>query len=112
MQSVPNLGQYPVTTADARYGGEMQADYVWSMYRPGLHPWLTDSDKKALETDVRFQFLKTRGAGGTQPLGVQHLLTPRNGRIDELRLGEQVIENVGALSYRRAQIDEREEAPF
>lgn len=84
-EPVENIGQRPVTTADARFGGEMAADFIMGMYRPSLDPELSEWDRKAIEHDIRLQFLKTRTDGGIHPGGVQHFWDERTGRISELR---------------------------
>ena len=80
-----NVGHQPLTMTDARFGGEMAADYVFGMYKPDLNPDLSEEDRKVMENDIRLQFLKTRSGGGIQPLGQQHFWDPRTGRISELR---------------------------
>lgn len=99
-QPVKNEGQWPVTMTDARFGGEMAGDYMMGMYRPYKHPLLAEQDRKRLENDVRFQFLKTRTAGDVHPSGVQHHWDLRTGRISELRWSQGVFENHTAATWR------------
>ena len=80
-----NVGHMPLTMTDARFGGEMAADYVFGMYKPDLDPELGEWDRQHLENDIRLQFLKTRSGGGIQPLGEQHFWDGRTGRIQELK---------------------------
>lgn len=57
----------PVSRRDARYGGDVAADYTLAAYRPGLAP---GSDYPT--TDFYMQFLKTRTSGGLHPSGLWH----------------------------------------
>lgn len=79
-----NQGHMPLTMTDARFGGEMAADYVLGMYRPSMNPALDAVTAAEMEQDLRLQFLKTRSGGGTMPFGVQHHWDPRTGRISEM----------------------------
>lgn len=80
-----NVGHMPLTMTDARFGGEMAADYVFGMYKPDLDPALSEEDREMMKSDIRLQFLKTRSGGGIHPLGLQHFWDGRTGRISELR---------------------------
>lgn len=84
----PNVGQFPLTTHDARYGGSTQSDYVVGMYRPSLNPELAPGDAAYIEHDIRFQLLKTRTDGGVVSNGIQHHWDTRTGRISELRFAD------------------------
>lgn len=82
---VKNEGHRPVRMSDAKYGGEVLADYVGAMYRPHLDPEMPPQEKDRRENDLRLQLLKTRTDGGTQLDGVQHHWDKRNGRIRQVR---------------------------
>lgn len=79
-----NQGHLPLSMTDARFGGEMAADYLGAMYRPALDPDRPDYEREMLANDLRLQFLKTRSAGGLHPGGMQHHWDERTGRISEI----------------------------
>jgi replicative DNA helicase len=81
-----NQGHLPLTMSDGNYAGEVLADYLLGMYRPGMDPTMTYNESLAYVHDVRLQFLKTRTGGGVVPWGVQHYWEPGTGKIQEIRL--------------------------
>ena len=76
-----NQGHQPLTMTDARFGGEMSADYVAGAFRPCLNPNLAPDMRAALDDDFRLQFLKTRSSGGIYPDGVRHHFDTQTGAI-------------------------------
>ena len=83
-QGVQNQGHVPLAMTDARFGGEMAADYMMGMYRPSMNPKLMPEAALMGANDVRLQFLKTRTGGGIEQFGVQHHWNPDSGKITEL----------------------------
>ena len=65
-------GHMPVDRLDAKFGGDVAADYTLAAYRPGLDPNLDEHDKKALEAVIKIQFLKTRGGSEIDFFGEQY----------------------------------------
>jgi len=85
-----NQGHIALSMTDARFGGEMAADYMMGMYRPAMNPKLAPAEADFLESDLRLQFFKTRTGGGLDPYGTQHFWNKDTGRItsvDELLQG-------------------------
>lgn len=80
-----NEGHLPLTMTDARFGGEMAADYMGGMYRPGLDPDRPQHERDQMANDLRLQFLKTRTGGGLHAGGMQHHWDERTGKISEVR---------------------------
>jgi replicative DNA helicase len=80
-QGVQNQGHVPLQMTDARFGGEMAADYMMGMYKPSLNPKLTPAAATEIDSDVRLQFLKTRTSGGIDWIGKQHHWDAETGRI-------------------------------
>ena len=76
-----NQGHQPLTMTDARFGGEMSADYVGGAFRPCLNPALSVDMRESMESDFRLQFLKTRSSGGVYPDGVRHYFDIETGSI-------------------------------
>jgi replicative DNA helicase len=83
-RGVQNQGHVPLSMTDARFGGEMAADYMMGMYKPALDPKLLPAVADSLESDVRLQFLKTRTGGGIDPWGTQHHWDGDTGRITQV----------------------------
>lgn len=54
-------GHLPVGRLDAKFGGDVAADYTLGIYRPALDPALEHNDRVALEDVIKVQFLKSRG---------------------------------------------------
>lgn len=76
-----NQGHMPLSMTDARFGGEMSADYVAGAFRPCLNPGLGQDMRVAMEDDFRLQFLKTRSSGGIYPDGVRHYFDTQTGSL-------------------------------
>lgn len=76
-----NQGHRPLSMTDARFGGEMSADYVAGAFRPCLNPNLDQGMREAMDNDFRLQFLKTRSSGGIYPDGVRHHFDTQTGAI-------------------------------
>jgi replicative DNA helicase len=66
----------PVNIKDARYGGNVAADYVIAAYRPCLDPDLSQHVYESRKRDLRLQFLKTRGGPDIHASGMQHDFDP------------------------------------
>ncbi len=71
----------PIDIKDARYGGNVAADYVFGAYRPCLDPDIKHHMYEALKRDLRLQFLKTRGGPDIHPTGVEHDFDPDTMRV-------------------------------
>ena len=80
-RGIQNQGHIPLSMTDARFGGEMAADYMMGMFRPSMDPTVHPDTAKMMERDVRLQFLKTRTGGGIDPFGTVHDWDPQSGRI-------------------------------
>ena len=76
-----NQGHQPLTMTDARFGGELSADYVAGAFRPCLNPSLSPDLRDAMDDDFRLQFLQTRASGGIYPDGVRHHFDTQTGSI-------------------------------
>lgn len=74
-------GDQPLTRHDARYGGDVAADYTLAAYRPCLAPGISQEEYTAQESDLYVQFLKTRGGPRIHPQGVRYHLN-----VDSLRI--------------------------
>jgi hypothetical protein len=79
-------GDQPLTRHDARYGGDVAADYTLAAYRPCLEPGLTMQQYQSLEPDFYMQFLKTRGGPRIHPQGVRYHLNVDSLKISVPRL--------------------------
>jgi hypothetical protein len=54
-------GHLPVGRLDAKFGGDVAADYTLGVYRPSLDPALEYTERQALADVIKVQFLKSRG---------------------------------------------------
>jgi replicative DNA helicase len=93
-RGVQNQGHMPLTMTDARFGGEMAADYMLGMYRPAMDPNMEPMVRELREPEVRLQFLKTRSGGGIHPDGVYHHWDLRTGRISEVDWPQTAMEDL------------------
>lgn len=76
-------GAEALDITSGRYGGEVSADYVLGAYRPCLRSGISQEEYLSCVSDLRVQFLKTRGGHEIHPEGVQHYLNPRTMKITE-----------------------------
>jgi len=74
----------PVSVKDARYGGNVAADYVIAAYRPCLDPELPQREHERRKREFYLQFLKTRGGSSIHPSGVLHDYDPECMRLTAL----------------------------
>jgi replicative DNA helicase len=76
----------PVRVSDARFGGNVAADYVLAAYKPSMDPALPPDGYRMFERDLCIQFLKTRGGPAIHPSGVKYDYDPESMRIQPLGL--------------------------
>lgn len=76
-------GARPLAIDSGRYGGEAQADYVLSAYRPCLRSGITQEEYEKECWWYYLQFLKTRGGAMIHPQGKLHYLNPYTLKIYE-----------------------------
>ena len=74
-------GWSPLTKADARYGGDVAADYVLGAFRPALNPVLSPHQQDARESEFWIQLLKTRTSGGLCMSGEEYWLNTQTLRL-------------------------------
>ena len=67
-----DYGHLPVGRLDAKFGGDVAADYTLGVYRPGLDPMLAECERKDLENIIKVQFLKTRGGSEINFFGEEY----------------------------------------
>ena len=72
-----------VSIQDARFGGNVAADYVMGAWKPGLDPTLSRDQSRALERDLWVNLVKTRGGPYIDPYGVRHDYDPETMRITD-----------------------------
>ena len=74
-------GHLPVGRLDAKFGGDVAADYTLGIYRPALDPALPLGDKEALKNVIKIQFLKSRGGSELDFWGEEYHYNDQSLRI-------------------------------
>lgn len=79
-----NEGHRRLSMTDARFGGDVQSDYLLGMYRPSKDPTMPQHMRQQRIHDVRLQFLKNRAGFEVSGEGIQHHWDPRTGLITQI----------------------------
>lgn len=84
-------GHLPVGRLDAKFGGDVAADYTLGVYRPSLDPALEHTERQALADVIKVQFLKSRGGSELDFWGEAYHYDTESLRITTSRSQEQAV---------------------